>query len=476
MAAIRYLPPATQRCPMTAREFLRRYTKEDYSNDPRIVNGRFFPASKLGVEPGETVGVVLLNLGGPDSEETVEPFLYNLFMDPAIVDLDLPALVGEGNVSLNGFFNKPFGGVLRHRLCELIADKRSKSVAEDYAEISDTGGSPINPLTRDQASKLEADLNERFGAANDVSFKTYIAMRYWKPFSEEAAAQMEADGVDKVVLLPLYPQYSKTTTGASMVYWKELEHAGEIPAWPTTYVFEYATYPKYLQALSDRIDEGLERFPEDVRDDVHILFSAHGTPVKEMKERRDPYCCLVHSTVKHLMEHRGHDRPFSTAFQSKVGPVEWLTPGTPDELVRLHEEEGKDAILVVPVAFVTDHIETSYELAIEIPEELEEDDGVEIPYYEVSAGLNSHPQFIEALADVTAAQLKLPVQETPKAWSARPCFKTRNRDIRCHQCERIAEATDWSESEQDMPSTGDGRAEGHPEPQRSVDADASTAT
>ncbi len=409
---------------MTAREFLRRYEKENYSEDPRIVNGRFYPTSKLGVERGDTVGVVLLNLGGPDREENVEPFLYNLFMDPAIIDI-------------------PLGGALRHWLCKLIANRRAKTVAEDYKEIDEDGGSPINPLTREQSENLEADLNERFGAPNGVDFKTYIAMRYWKPFSEDAAAQMEADGVDKVVLLPLYPQYSKTTSGASMVYWKELEHAGEIPAWPTTYVFEYAAYPKYIEALSDRIDETLERFPEHVRDDVHLLFSAHGTPLKEMKKRRDPYCCLVHSTVKHVMEHRGHDLSFETAFQSKVGPAEWLTPAT-DERVEDLAEEGTEALLVVPVAFVTDHIETSFELGIEIPEDLEEE-GIEPPeHYEVMAGINSHPKFIETLADVAAAQLRLPSQPTIEPWSSRPCFKARNRDIRCHQCERIAEATNWS--------------------------------
>ena len=409
---------------MTALEFLRRYENQGYSEDPRIVNGRFYPTSKLGVEPGDTVGVVLLNLGGPDREESVEPFLYNLFMDPAIIDI-------------------PVGGRLRHWLCKLIANRRSKSVAEDYKEIDEDGGSPINPLTREQSDHLETDLNERFGAPNGVDFKTYIAMRYWKPFSEEAAAQMEADGVDKVVLLPLYPQYSKTTSGASMVYWKELEHAGEIPAWPTTYVFEYAAYPKYIEALSDRIDEGLARFPDEVRDDVHLLFSAHGTPLKEMKERRDPYCCLVHSTVKHVMAHRGHDLSFETAFQSKVGPAEWLTPAT-DERVEELAEDGTEALLVVPVAFVTDHVETSFELGIEIPEELEEE-GIEPPeYYEVMPGINSHPKFIETLSDVAAAQLQLPNEPTIEPWSARPCFKTKNRDIRCHQCERIAEATDWS--------------------------------
>ena len=417
---------------MTPYEFLRRYDREGYNDDPRMVNGEFFPSSKLGVESGDTVGVVLLNLGGPDGPEAVEPFLYNLFMDPAIIDFSEVV-----------YFSAR--GTLRDWFSKTIAYFRSKSVAEDYKEISDDGGSPINPLTQEQADNLEHRLNEQYAAQTGATFKTYMAMRYWEPTSEQAAAQMQEDGVDKVVLLPLYPQYSKTTTGASLVYWHELEKAGEIPAWPTSYVFEYATYPKYIEALSDRVDEGLERFPEDVRDDVHLLFSAHGTPLTEMKDRRDPYCCLVHSTVKHLMEHRGFDHDFTSAFQSKVGPSEWLTPATDDTVAEL-AEEGED-VLVIPVAFVTDHIETSYELAIEIPEDLEEE-GEPIPeHYEVMPGLNSHPKFIETLADMAAAQLQLPNAETPAPGSARPCCKTADRDIRCHQCERIAEATDWTASE-----------------------------
>jgi len=414
---------------MTPYEFLRRYDREDYNSDPRLVEGGFFPSSKLGVESGDTVGVVLLNLGGPDGEESVEPFLYNLFMDPAIIDFSEVV-----------YFQAR--GLVRHWFSRIISYFRSMSVAEDYKEISDDGGSPINPLTREQVENLEHQLNERYAARTGATFKTYMAMRYWEPFSEQTAAQMQEDGVDRVVLLPLYPQYSKTTTGASLVYWHELEKAGEIPAWPTTSVFEYATYPKYIEALSDRIDEGLERFPKEVRDDVHFLFSAHGTPLKEMEERRDPYCCLVHSTVKHLMEHRDFDHSFNTAFQSKVGPSEWLTPATDEEVERL-AEEGEN-VLVIPVAFVTDHIETSYELAIEIPEELEEE-GAPIPeHYEVMPGLNSHPKFIETLADMTAAQLQLPDAQTPTPGSERPCCRSRNRDIRCHQCERIAEATDWT--------------------------------
>jgi len=417
---------------MTPYEFIQRYDREGYNNDPRMVNGEFFPSSKLGVESGDTVGVVLLNLGGPDGEEAVKPFLYNLFMDPAIIDFsEVVYFQARGRV--------------RQAFSKIISYFRSKSVVEDYKEISGDGGSPINPLTREQSSKLEQRLNEQYAAQTGATFKTYMAMRYWKPTSEQTAAQMQADGVDKVVLLPLYPQYSKTTTGASLVYWHELEKAGEIPAWPTTFVFEYATYPKYIEALNDRIDEGLARFPDHVRDDVHLLFSAHGTPLTEMEERQDPYCCLVHSTVKHVMEQRGFDHDFTTAFQSKVGPSEWLTPAT-DETVEELAEGGED-VLVIPVAFVTDHIETSYELAIEIPEELEEE-GAPIPeHYEVMPGLNSHPKFIETLADMTAAQLQLPNVQTPTPGSQRPCYEIQDRDIRCHQCQNVAEATNWSESE-----------------------------
>src|SRR5690606_25358484 len=191
-----------------------------------------------------------------------------LFMDPAIIDM-------------------PVAGIFRHWISSFVARTRSKKVAKDYELIG--GGSPINRLTNEQAQSLEKLLNETYGKPSGVRFRTYIAMRYWHPFSEEAAAQMVEDGVDKVVLLPLYPQYSKTTTGSSLVYWWMLEQEKEIPAWPTTQVIEYAANPKYVQSISERIDEALQRFPKETRDDVHILFSAHGTPVREMKERRDPY-------------------------------------------------------------------------------------------------------------------------------------------------------------------------------------------
>jgi len=431
---------------MTPRDFL-----QVYEFDKRIIRGTYFPTDPLPIEKGDKVGVVLMNLGGPDTLEEVEPFLYNLFVDPAIIDLNLP-LVGNAELSLNTLFNKPFGGVLRDKLSKFIASKRSEFVREDYEMIG--GGSPINRLTREQAQAVEDTLNHEYGEQIGASFHTYIAMRYWHPFSEEAAKHMEADDIDKVVLLPLYPHYSKTTTGSSLVYWNALEEAGEIPEWPTTTVFEYAANPKYIQAVSERIDEGLQRFPSEVRDDVHLLFSAHGTPLKEMMERRDPYCCLVHSTIEQLMRHRGPDRPFHSAFQSKVGPVKWLTPGTPDKLEEL-AEAGHTSVLVIPIAFVTDHIETSFELDIEVREEAEE---FGIEHYEVTSGLNSHPLFIEALVEATVAQLDIapelkrmhgagdgqaggdyplrPLDELPR-------HSSEMRDTRCPNCQCITEARKW---------------------------------
>ena len=415
---------------MTPREFLRLY---EY--DQRLVTGEYFSSEPLVVTEGDRVGVVLLNLGGPFNTDDVAPFLYNLFMDPAIIDI-------------------PIAGFLRHGLSTFIAKTRSKRVAKDYEVIG--GGSPINRLTEEQCEKLEKHLNDNFGAKNGVSFYTYVAMRYWHPMSEEAARRMQQDGINKVVLLPLYPHYSKTTTGSSLVYWWMLEQQAEIPKWPTTYVHEYAANPKYLAAINERIDEALQRFPRDVRSDVQILFSAHGTPVREMKERRDPYCCLIHSTVDQVMQGRNDDRVFHVGFQSKVGPAEWLTPSTPDKLKEL-ADNGVKAVLVVPVAFVSDHVETAYELDIEVREEAENHG---IQHYEVSSGLNAHPLFIEALGEATVSQLLLPAQaaigpsgdgapseesEYPlRPLNQLPRFKVDQRCTRCHQCEKITEARRWT--------------------------------
>ncbi len=414
---------------MTPREFLKRYRY-----DKRLVTGEYFSRQPLTIEQGDRIGVVLLNLGGPNKREDVAPFLYNLFMDPAIIDI-------------------PLGGVLRHWLCKYISSRRSQRVGDDYDQIG--GGSPINRLTREQARTLETRLQRQYGDDAGAQFRTYIAMRYWHPLSEETADEMKRDGINKVVLLPLYPQYSKTTTGSSLIYWWMLEAESEIPKWDTTYVFEYAANPKYVQAVSERIDEALQRFPRSMRERVHLVFSAHGTPLKEMKGRRDPYCCLIHSTVDRVMVQRSHDRPFHVAFQSKVGPSEWLTPSTADKVTQL-AKEGREALLIVPVAFVTDHIETAFELDVELRHEAEE---AGCRHFEVTSGLNCHPLFIQALAEAVVAQLDLPggvgrvsasgdgtASGEPyplRPLHALPRIRSTERTTRCHQCECITEAHQW---------------------------------
>lgn len=408
---------------MSPREFLK-----FYRYDPRVVTGEYFSSKPLCIERGDRVGVVLMNLGGPDTVADVEPFLYNLFMDPAIIDI-------------------PVGGAVRHWLSRYVASRRARTVASDYEQIG--GGAPINRLTREQAQSLEKYLNRNFGESARVEFKTYIAMRHWHPFSEEAAAQMQSDGINKVVLLPLYPQYSKTTTGSSLVYWYVLQQRNEIPTWATTYVFQYAANPKYVQAVNDRIDEALQRFSKEDRDDVHLVFSAYGTPIRELRERRDPYCCLVNSSVDRVMNMRQFDRPYHVSFQNRSGPAEWLTPNTPDKLEEL-AHDGVKSVLIVPISFVTDHVETTFELDIAVREEAA---SFGIENYEVTSGLNCHPLFIASLAEATIAQLVLPGRENSnraldydlKPIKSLPHHPGEERCTRCSQCPNVIEARRWED-------------------------------
>lgn len=354
-----------------------------YDPDRRFLRWEYAESS-LEVNEGDRVAVVLFSFGGPESADDVEPFLYHLLMDPALLDL-------------------PVGGRIRHWLARTIARVRARSLRENYETIG--GGSPLTRLTAEQAQSLQRHLNDQYGDSTGIHFRTYRAMRYWHPFSEEAAHQMEVDGVDKVVLLPLYPQYSASMSGSSLAHWKTLDQAGEIPSWPTTAVPEYAAHPKYVQAVSERIDEALQRFPKERRDHVPFLFSALSSPLGGMSRGSDSYCCLIHSTVEQVMKHRAEGRPYHTAFQSVIGPDHWLDPSTPDRLRSL-AAHGEEAVLVIPISLVTEHYNTSYELDIELRTEAEAHG---IDHYEVTAGLNTHPLFIEALAEAAVAQLELPV-------------------------------------------------------------------
>jgi len=370
---------------MSPREFLKKY-----HFDHRMVDGSFYPRTPLGVGPGDRVGVVLFNLGGPTGLDGVEPFLYNLFMDPAIIDIPLPAM-------------------LRDPLCRLIARKRAEGVREEYALIG--GASPLNEHTRQQAVLLERRLTDELAAATGATFHTYMAMRYAPPLSEDSVQQMHEDGITHVVLLPLCPQYSKTTTGASVVYWHALQQEGCMPDWPTSLIFEYATHPDLVCAFSGRISEGLSRFAEKERGNVHILFSAHGTPLYEKTRRHDPYQDLVFSTVRAIMDAWDGPNPHSTAFQSKVGPAKWLSPSTPDHLGTL-ADSGITRVLIVPVAFVSDHVETLFELDMEVRKEALE---AGIVKYEVCEGLNDSPHFMDCLVDMVRRHVQSADGSAPRS-------------------------------------------------------------
>jgi len=316
----------------------------------------------------EKIGVVLLNLGGPDSLSAVEPFLYNLFVDPDII-------------------NFPGSFLVRKPLAKLISSTRHPKIQEQYKQIG--GKSPLKEFTLGQCRLLEIELNKKFPA------KVYAAMRYWHPFTEEVLDELEREGITKVILLPLYPQYSKATTLSSVKEWeKQLKLRGNTSIeW--TLVEHYYDFPPYLDACIERINQGLDRFPADRRDQVDILFSAHGTPMKLVREG-DPYSGHICETVCAVRERGGWKNPHRLCFQSKVGPQKWLTPSTPDTIDEL-AKEGSKMMLLVPIAFASDHLETLFEVGIEFRHEAE---GKGVEQFEVTEGLNYSPKFIDALAQL----------------------------------------------------------------------------
>jgi ferrochelatase len=314
------------------------------------------------------LGIVLMQFGGPDSLEAVEPFLFELFNDPDIFEL-------------------PFGPRFQKWLAGQISRRRAPGVAKKYGEIG--GKSPIVELTNRQIDALRASL---LVTHPELNANIYLAGRYWKPFTEDTVKRMMADGITDAVLLPLYAQYSSVNAGSSFNEWDRVtKRLGA--AIHDVRIREYYRNAKYLAALNARIEEGLARFADPSR--VYLLFSAHGTPV-DIVERGDPYARQIRETMEAIMDLRGRSNTYSLSFQSKVGPKQWLTPSTTDTLKELGQTGVQD-LLVIPIAFVSDHIETLHELGIE---ERHNAQANGIAHYEVMEGLNDHPLFIECLADL----------------------------------------------------------------------------
>jgi len=322
-------------------------------------------------------GVLLFNLGGPESLEEVEPFLVRLFSDRDIIEL-------------------PLGAAWQPLFARLIAKVRGPSVRRNYALIG--GGSPQLRLTRAQAAALEARLNRD----QPGSFRVFVAMRYWGPSTEEALAAIQAEGIRRVVSLTLYPQYSRATTGSSE---RELARVLAQPRWEALRVSSvsssYAEDPLYLEALADTVRRALEGFPEAVRDRVVLLFSAHGLP-QRFVDRGDPYVRETEATRRGVLERLGVPNRQVLGYQSRTGPVRWIGPGTDALLDRLGRE-GVKAVLVIPLSFVSDHIETLYEVDILFGDRAHR---AGIADYRRTEALNTHPLFIEALAHLVERHLE----------------------------------------------------------------------
>ncbi len=314
------------------------------------------------------IAVVLFNLGGPDSLEAIQPFLYNLFCDPDI-------------------FNLPFGQKL---LAKFISTRRTPKIIKEYELIG--GKSPINEWTEVQRKKLEVNLNN-----HGINCDVYTAMRYWKPFVEEIVKIVESKDYEKIVLLPLYPHYSITTTGSSFNEWNRHYKGDKTKLLHINTFFEEELY---LQAINKRIDETLLRFDEKIREDVVIVFSAHGTPVSLVK-KGDPYNKHIKQTVELVMQQRNYSHKHVLCYQSKVGPVKWLEPAT-DKMIEELSNKGKKHLLIVPISFVSDHVETLFELNIEYRHVA---DNNKIKSYIVMEGLNGSDLFIDSLTKMVTEKL-----------------------------------------------------------------------
>ncbi len=313
----------------------------------------------------EKIGVILFNLGGPLSTDDIEEFLFNLFMDPYIIEI-------------------PLRGFLRRSLARFMAKRRADKTAHYYEVMG--GKSPQYELTMKQAIALEKVLCETFDA------KVYVGMRYFKPTIEEAYKTLLKGNIENVILLPLYPHYSRTTTLSSFAEWDRVTKnlSGRMKV---LQIEGYHDYPLYIDAVVERISEALSRFLSGVRDKVYMLFSAHGVPERIIR-RGDPYQRQIIETV-HLVSKK-FPNPHSLAYQSRVGPVKWLGPPTLEEIKRLAANEVKN-LLVVPISFVSEHSETLYEVNYLFRSEAKQ---AGIEHFEMMPALNDSPKFIEALSQL----------------------------------------------------------------------------
>jgi len=318
----------------------------------------------------------MLNMGGPSTQAEVGPFLHNLFSDGEIITL----------------------GPLQSTLGPFIANRRTPKIQEQYAQIG--GGSPIGEWTRVQGEGMVKLLDEQ--CPDTAPHKAYTCFRYADPLTEQTLNEMKADGVTRAIAFSQFPQFSCTTTGSSLNHlWRELRRLemGEDFTWSV--LDRWPEHPGFIQAVADNIQEGLKQFPEEVRDEVAILFSAHSIPMKVVN-KGDQYVTEVASTVQQVMKKLEFCNRYILAWQSKVGFLPWMGPSTSD-VIKGYGAQGHRYVMAVPIAFTSDHIETLFEIDIEYAEEAQEA-GIEM--FKRAPSLNGSPTFQAALADLVAGHLK----------------------------------------------------------------------
>ncbi|XP_050545027.1 ferrochelatase, mitochondrial isoform X2 [Daktulosphaira vitifoliae] len=326
----------------------------------------------------------MLNMGGPQHVNQVHDYLHRIMTDRDMMQLPFQNILG------------PY-----------IAKRRTSEVQKKYAEIG--GGSPILKWTNIQGKLLCEKLDKI--SPNTAPHKHYVAFRYVDPLTEYTLKEVEKDGAKRIVLFSQYPQYSCATAGSSFnaiySYYQKKKFPDNIKM---SVIDRWATHPLLIKAIGSRISDEIKQFKEIDRNNVVILFSAHSLPLKAVN-RGDAYPSEVSATVHAVMEEIGYTNPYALVWQSKVGPLPWLGPFT-DDALKGYVKQGKKNFILVPIAFVNEHIETLHELDIEYCKELGEELGVE--NIRRAAAPNDHPLFIDAISDIVSQHLRDNITVGPK--------------------------------------------------------------
>ncbi|KAM3955148.1 ferrochelatase, mitochondrial [Aphomia sociella] len=320
--------------------------------------------------------VVMLNMGGPETTDQVGEYLHRIMTDRDMIQLPMQSKLGPW-----------------------IATRRTEEVKKKYSEIG--GGSPILKWTNKQGRMLTEALDQML--PESAPHKHYVSFRYVPPFTEDAFQEIERDGVERAVIFSQYPQYSCATTGSSLNAIADFYRKREVPSNIKFSMIErWPTHPLLAKVFAERISDKLKEFDTKVRNDVVILFTAHSLPLKAVS-RGDTYPHEVAATVAATMNALQVPNPHRLVWQSKVGPLPWLQPYT-DDAIKAYAKQGRKHLILVPIAFVNEHIETLHELDIEYCDELAKEAGVQ--QIERVAAPNDHPIFIAALADLVASHLR----------------------------------------------------------------------